>query len=147
MAFHYLTVYGTVPGLDAHLRRAHEERAAAFYAAWKAGVRVLGAPVRRLAAAIRRDRRARRTSRELNALSDHQLSDIGLTRGEIRDIAEIIAAAPPAAGVTLADLRGGGAATSADHGTVSPPPRDGRRHQRPAPWQARRPAERERAAG
>lgn len=36
---------------------------------------------------VTRVRRAARTARELSRLSDHQLDDIGLGRGEIRDVA------------------------------------------------------------
>lgn len=37
--------------------------------------------------AIRRQLRARETARELSQLSDRQLSDIGISRGEIASIA------------------------------------------------------------
>lgn len=130
MAFHYIWLSAN-PELEEPLRRANEARAAAFYAAWRGAVRALGVPFRRLGAAIRTARRAQRTRRELSALSDRQLEDIGLVRAEIADIARAVAEEPPEVGVTLANLRQRDAAS----GT----PRIGSRRGRAAPWTARRP--------
>lgn len=70
---------------------AHEERArtvAALFAAVarsvKAGFKGLG----RLEGRARRWHRKREAIRELNALSDHVLKDIGLSRAEIRSVVE-----------------------------------------------------------
>lgn len=60
----------------------------------------------RHAARVRRERRARETYRELSRLSDRELNDIGLLRGEIATIADAVTSQPPRTGVTLADLRG-----------------------------------------
>jgi len=131
----------TNPDLQEHLRAANEARAARLYGAWKAAGNSLAAPFRGFAEAIRRTRRARRTNRELSALSDRQLRDIGLHRAQIADVAEAVAAQAPATGLSIADLRQGGIVAEPDlRGRVEPPPRDGRRQPRPAPWAARRPA-------
>ena len=67
---------------------------------------VVAAAFGRHAARVRRERRARETYRELNRLSDRELNDIGLLRGEIATIADAVTSQPPRTGLTLADLRG-----------------------------------------
>ncbi len=84
-----------------HLHKLNEERAAAFYATWRA----VTAPVRELIEALRRVRGERETYRELNRLNDRQLRDIGISRSEIGDIAQAVAAEPPEVGLTIAELR------------------------------------------
>ena len=102
MHYHWLT---TNPELQPYLRRAREERAAAVYAAWKAVTRGVAAAVGGAIEAVRRARRARRTADALSALSDRQLADIGLTRGEIGSVSRAAAAASPEARATLVELR------------------------------------------
>ncbi len=77
------------PELRGHLRKANEERSAAYYATW----RTVTAPVRGLVEALRRAYRKGKTHRALNRLSDHMLKDIGIHRSEIGSIAQSIAAA------------------------------------------------------
>ena len=89
------------PELRDHLRRVNEERAAAFYAAWRA----VTAPVRGLIEAVRRVGRERETYGALSRLSDRQLRDVGLSRSEIGSVVQAIAVAPPEVGLTLAELR------------------------------------------
>jgi len=129
------------PNYEVHLRRANEARAAAVYAGWKWLTGRLGAAVRRLVEANRRAAQMRRTSDALHALSDSQLKDIGVARGEIESIARAVAAEPAGGTVTLADLpriRSAGVAGGDE------------RRGRPAPWAAKRPesaaANRRRAA-
>ncbi len=93
--------YNANPELRGHLRRANEERSAAFYAAWRA----VTAPLRRFIEALRRVRRKRETYGALSHLNDRQLQDIGFSRSEIGSIAQAIAAELPEAGVTIAELR------------------------------------------
>lgn len=116
------------PEYREQLRRANEARAAAYYAAWRALVRTIGNGFDRVAAALERRRRQRRTHRELSALSDRQLDDIGLRRAEIPFLARKAASAR--AEITLADLP-----------PLRSAPRSGElpeaRHQRPAPRAAR----------
>ncbi|HUF87901.1 MAG TPA: DUF1127 domain-containing protein [Thermohalobaculum sp.] len=107
MDSHYIWLNSN-PVLHAQLRRANEARSAAVYAAWRAAVQALGAPFRRLGATLRAAGRARETVNALSALSDRDLADIGLHRGEIagiaRAVAHAVADAPPGTGVTLAEL-------------------------------------------
>ncbi len=84
-----------------HLHKVNEERSAAYYATWRA----VTAPFRGLIEALRRARGERETYRNLSRLSDRQLQDIGISRSEIGDIAQAVAAEPPEAGLTLAELR------------------------------------------
>ncbi len=89
------------PELRDHLRKANEERSAAFYATWRA----VTAPVRGLIEALRRVRRERETYGRLSRLNDRMLKDIGISRSEIGSIAQAVAAEPPEAGLTIAELR------------------------------------------
>ncbi len=77
------------PELRDHLHKVNEERSAAFYATWRAAT----APVRGLIEAVRRARRERETYGRLSSLSDHMLKDIGISRSEIGNIAQSLAAA------------------------------------------------------
>jgi uncharacterized protein YjiS (DUF1127 family) len=77
------------PELRDHLRTANEARSATFYAAWRA----VTAPVRGFIKAVRRFRRERETYGRLSSLSDHMLKDIGISRSEIGNIAQSLAAA------------------------------------------------------
>ncbi len=104
MAMHYIWLNAN-PEFDPHLRRAREERAAVVYQAWKAVRRAVAAPFRGLVETLRQARRARRTAAALSELSDRQLDDIGLTRGEIRSVSRAAAAAVPEVRPTLAELR------------------------------------------
>ena len=89
------------PELRTHLRKTSEARAAAFYAAW----RRVSAPLRGLAEFLRRVHRERQTYDALSRLGDRALSDIGLSRSEVRSVSQAIAAEPLEAGMTIADLR------------------------------------------
>ncbi len=89
------------PELRGLLRKANEERSAAYYATW----RTVTAPVRGLVEALRRAYREGKTHRALSRLSDRQLRDIGISRSEIGSIAQAVAVAPPEVGLTIADLR------------------------------------------
>ncbi len=89
------------PELRDHLRKANEERSAAFYATWRA----VTAPVRGLIEAVRRARREGVTFGALSRLNDRQLQDIGISRSEIGSVAQAVAATAPEAGLTLAELR------------------------------------------
>ena len=62
------------PELRGHLRKANEERSAAYYAAWRA----VTAPVRGLIEALRRARRERETYGALSRLNDRMLQDVGI---------------------------------------------------------------------
>ncbi len=76
------------PELRDHLRTANEARSATFYAAWRA----VTAPVRGFIKAVRRFRRERETFGALSSLNDHMLKDIGISRSEIGNIAQSLAA-------------------------------------------------------
>ena len=89
------------PELRDHLHKVNEERSAAYYATWRA----VTAPVRGFIEAVRRFRRERETYGRLSSLSDHMLKDIGISRSEIGSIAQAVAAEPPEAGLTIAELR------------------------------------------
>ncbi len=93
--------YNANPELRGQLRRANEERSAAFYATWRA----VTAPFRGLVEALRRANRERETYGALSRLNDRQLQDIGLSRSEIGSIAQAVAAEPPEAGLTIAEMR------------------------------------------
>ncbi len=77
------------PELRDHLHKVNEERLATFYAPWRA----VTAPVRGFIEAVRRFRRERETYGRLSSLSDHMLKDIGISRSEIGNIAQSLAAA------------------------------------------------------
>jgi uncharacterized protein YjiS (DUF1127 family) len=94
-----------IPEYREQLRRANEARAATYYAAWRAIARALGNAFEGLAAAVARARRKRRTYLALQALSDRQLRDIGLVRGEIENISAAAAAAPHGVYPRVSDLR------------------------------------------
>ena len=89
------------PELRNYLRKANEERAAAFYATWRA----VTAPFRGLVETLRRVNRERETYRNLSNLDDRHLQDIGISRYEIGEIAQAVAMEPPEAGLTIAELR------------------------------------------
>lgn len=89
------------PELRDYLRKVNEERAAAFYATWRA----VTAPFRGFIEAVRRARGERETYLALSRLNDRQLQDIGISRSEFRSIAKAVAVAPPEAGLTIAELR------------------------------------------
>ena len=76
------------PELRDHLRNVNEERSTTFYAAW----RTVTAPVRGFIKAVRRFRRERETFGALSSLNDHMLKDIGVSRSEIGNIAQSLAA-------------------------------------------------------
>lgn len=126
MALHQISL-NTDPYLEPYRHRARAARAAAVRAAWKALSRAVAASFRGLAESFRRARRARRTAEALSGLSDRQLKDIGLTRGEIRAVAHaaavktaVEAAVEP--GVTLAELRRAEAARTGDPRRARPAP-------------------------
>ena len=119
------------------LRRANEARSAAVYAAWRGVLRTLGGAVRGVVAAFDEARRRRRTYFALNELSDRQLQDIGLTRGDIHSVAEATARMPTGLYPSVADLREAearSAAREAPRQLVSD-----RRRRTHAPWVAKPP--------
>ena len=121
------------PELRDHLRKANEERSAAFYATWRA----VTAPFRGLVEAVRRARGERETYRELNRLNDHQLRDIGISRSEIGDIAQAVAVERPEVGLTLAELRQTRhIAPAGRDAPVVPRPRADQRRGRAGSWAA-----------
>ena len=113
------------PELRDHLHKVNEERSAAYYATWRA----VTAPFRGLLEALRRARGKRETYRNLSRLNDRMLKDIGISRSEIGSIAQAVAAEPPEAGLTIAELRQirQTAPTGRDAQVVSPPRADQRR--------------------
>ncbi|MGI9412483.1 MAG: DUF1127 domain-containing protein [Hyphomicrobiales bacterium] len=93
MAFHYIWM-STDPHLRGHLRRANEERSAAFYAAFatlRNGLAAGGDAVSRAFDWLNRRHKERVAISELYALDDRTLRDIGVPRGEIRSIARALA--------------------------------------------------------
>jgi uncharacterized protein YjiS (DUF1127 family) len=89
------------PELRGHLRKANEERSAAYYANW----RTITAPFRGLIEVLRRARRERETYRELSRFSDCMLNDIGISRSEIGSVAQAVAVGSAEDGMTIAELR------------------------------------------
>ena len=89
---------------DVH-RRINEARAATFHAAARSVTdTVLGAAAR-LSGRIRTWRRIRATRAALIQLDDRTLEDVGVARGEIERVLDMIAEQPPEAGKTLAELQ------------------------------------------
>jgi uncharacterized protein YjiS (DUF1127 family) len=111
MGFSHITTQGAAHGLDQVQRRENEARAAALYAIYQAAKRAISTALRVVVEPISRARRARRakkTYRVLNALSDRQLRDIGLNRAEIEFLAEAVAMGSPWIGFTVEELRRSG---------------------------------------
>jgi uncharacterized protein YjiS (DUF1127 family) len=75
------------PGYEGLLRQRNEARAAAFYASAKPLRAAIGAGVE----AVRRWRQEREVVRDLSALSNRLLQDIGVSRADIRTIARSFA--------------------------------------------------------
>ena len=93
MAYHYLWL-SAKPEFAPHLRRANEERSAAFYQGFAGLWRQLSrikVPAEAVAGWLQRRVRERAALRELSVLDDHSLKDIGVARGEIRRIARAFA--------------------------------------------------------
>ena len=89
MIYYYIWT-STNPDLQEHLRRANEHRSAAWYATFKAigaGFGALRPAVTSLAEWFSRRVRERAAIRELSALSEHELKDIGIARNDIPWIA------------------------------------------------------------
>jgi uncharacterized protein YjiS (DUF1127 family) len=74
--------------LTPYLRRARLERAEATAGILSAGIAAIGKGFAALAAARDRRRIRRQTVRELNALPDRALQDIGLSRSQIWSVAD-----------------------------------------------------------
>lgn len=108
MGFSHVTTEGTAYGLDHVQRREHEARAAVLYAIYQAAKRAVSTALRVVVEPIRRARRADKTYRVLNALSDRQLRDIGLNRAAIVLVAEAVAMGSPWVGFTVEELRRNG---------------------------------------
>lgn len=90
MGLHHIWITGDPVAIQ-HLQRANEERSAAFYAALKSigrGFATMATTFRSLRAQWQRRQRKLAAIRELNALDDYNLKDIGVSRGEIEHIAE-----------------------------------------------------------
>ncbi len=81
MAYHYIWL-NSDPEYAKYLRRANEERSAAFYQAFGALWRSLSV-FGKVAAWLKRRVRERAALRELSSLDDRSLKDIGISRGEI----------------------------------------------------------------
>ncbi len=121
------------PELRGHLRTANEARSAAYYANWRA----VTAPFRGLVEALRRVRRERETYGSLSRLDDRRLQDIGISRSEIGGIAQAVAAEPPEAGLTIAELRQARSVAPAGRDApVVPLPRADQRRGRAGSWAA-----------
>lgn len=112
------------PEYDEYLRIAQRARAATYHAAWKRCLGVAAAIVEWFTEAHRRAHRARSTYRQLHALDERELKDLGLPRGEIDLVAKAVAAASPDAPVRLVDLRGVVRVTAASETTGPFPLRD-----------------------
>jgi uncharacterized protein YjiS (DUF1127 family) len=93
MIYHYIW-NSSNPHYRDILRRANEDRSASFYSALgvlRGGTMALRDAVSRLAARARRRARERVAVRELSALDDRALKDIGVVRGDIAQIAKLAA--------------------------------------------------------
>ncbi|MGI3211024.1 DUF1127 domain-containing protein [Roseovarius tibetensis] len=141
MGFSYFTLHGNSPELDAHLRKAHIERAAFVYATFKVIKRTAAAGASVLAESIGHWRRASRTSRALSTLSDRQLHDIGIDRADIGDVSKLAADPSSRFGITLEDLhRMGFPRPIRTHAPVAPLPREDKRRHRPTVRAVSRPS-------
>ena len=99
--------------------------------------RAVTAPFRGLVEAVRRVRHEREIYSRLSRLSDHMLKDIGLSRSEIGDVAQAVAAEPPEAGLTIAELRQARSVAPAGRDApVVPLPRADQRRSRADSWAA-----------
>ena len=76
------------PDLTPYLRRARLERSKAISASLHAGVNAIAKGLSAVKAAYVRGRVRQRTIRDLDALSDRELRDIGLFRGQIWSVAD-----------------------------------------------------------
>ncbi len=77
--------------IDERARRIRRQEVRRLWRLWGRG---LTAALTRFTAHIRRRRQERITRRELSALDDHMLRDIGLSRGEIPYTARLVGTAP-----------------------------------------------------
>lgn len=81
------TVAAQLEGIDERARRIRGEETRRLWQSWLRG---LAATTSRLSAHLGRHRQERRTRRELAALDDYLLRDIGLSRGEIPYVARLV---------------------------------------------------------
>ena len=140
LAYHHIASAAN-PELRHLLHKVNEERAAVVYAAWKKSTGALGGFFHGLVERVRQARRVKQTYRALSALSDHQLRDIGLTRGEVAGIAQAIATVEPATELTIAELRRARLDDDAESEARSAAlPRQDNRARRPDASTARQPA-------